>query len=415
MGSAVATLLGTPEVRAGHTPEWPISPNAFTIEGEIYHTSPLSVSTNSIDFTSFPGKCSGVLFSLMFWLSKAGHKVLKVEDKMEISPIHQQFYQITIQQKQTLERQIKEGLAGVSTSITDFELLFHDLRKYKDFIDYFMAREHALETKDNKMLIKAEQSLKAVFIDQVDVHTGEGISLKHIAPRWPTIIADFMQMEDEDTDPKKIAKDYRVSEAEGVVLSTKNKLYIEWRGTFEKTVKERYQRLLGMVQSRKFSIDEYKSMLKPYIERYRSIREMGGEKSGREYLRAISWFRPGAQAVSYDWTTLWAFKPMSRPELSRISYERMEGDESILKIRFCPSFKNVIKKNIKYLRDNELGKLPLSPTGIEPLDKWVWALYKYIEDYYNVRLSLKELLEIRNKFVKDSKWGGQSEPHFKCF
>jgi len=419
MGSAIATLWKTEEARKGHTPDWAINDGGFVVESELFHVSPLSMSKNSINFTSFPGKCSGALFSLMFWLRKYRYNVVKVEDRMEISPMHQQFYQLTIQQKQALERQIKEGLAGISSSITDFELLFHDLRKYKDFIDYFRDRERAQKTKDKELLMKAEQSLKAIFIDQVDVHTGEGVALKMIAPRWPTIIADFMQMEDKDTDPKKIAKKYKVSEAEGVVLATKNKLYIEWRETFEKTVKERYQRLLGMVQARKFSIDEYKSMLKPYIERYRAIREAGREEKGRRYLRKISWLRPGAQSTSFDWATIWAFKGVPRPEPARVSYERMEGTENVLKMPFCPSFKRIIRKNIKYLKDIGLREVKLPPSGLEPLDKWTWALYKYIENYYTersglpVRFSLKEILEFRNDYLEG--WGDTDDQYFKCF
>jgi hypothetical protein len=337
---------------------------------------------------------------------------------MDISPLHPQYYQLTIQQKQTLEKQIKEGLAGISTAITDFELLFHDLRKYKDFLQYFEEREEAKKEKDNKkaeeMLQKAEQSLKAIFIDQVDVHTGEGVALKLIAPRWPTIIADFVRLKEEDTDPKKIAKDYKVSEAEGVVLATKNKLYVDWRNTFEKTVKERYNRMLGLTKSRKYSIDEYKRMLKPYIERFKSIREVGPSE-----FKEISWLRPGAQATSMDTVTIWSFKEMTPAEHGKPSFEYPGGSENILKIPFCNSFKPAIVKNIKHLRDNGFGELPLPKAGIEPLDKWVWALYKYIEDYYTekfgfpVRFSLLDLLKCRNDFI--SGWGNHAEPYYKCF
>ncbi len=410
-GGAIAGLPGTKEAAVGNTMS--NVRESFIVEGELYHVSPRSMSTNTIEFTSFPGKCSEALFSLMFWLGKLGYDVFKVEDSMEVSPMHPQFYQLTIQQKQTLEKQIKEGLAGISSAITDFELLFHDLRKYKDFIDYFSKKESAIKSKDKEEQAKAEQSLKAIFIDQVDVHTGEGVSLKHIAPRWPTIISDFMKLEDGDTNPNNIAKKYSVSEAEGVVLSTKNKLYMEWRETFEKTVKERYERLLGMVKARKFSIDEYKNMLKPYIERYKSIKEMGETFDGRKYLRKTSWLRPGAQATSMDSCTIWAFKSMTAPEHSKPTYERYEGKESITKIPFCPSFKKIINSNLSYLKENDLMELPLSSTGIEPFDKWVWALYKYIEDYYHIRFSLKELLKFRNEYIKS--WGKSPEQYFKCF
>ena len=417
MGSAITELRFKEEVRRGHTPSFPISETGFIIEGELFHISPLSISFWDINFTSFPGKCAGVLYSLLFWMSKWGYHNVKIDDTMDVSPLHPQFYQLTIQQKQALERQIKEGLSSIQNSITDFELLFHDLRKYNDYMEYFKQREEAMKEKDkekkDKLMQKAEQSLKALFIDLVDVHTGDAVSLKSIAPRWPTIIADFMRLKEEDTDPKKIAKEYKVSEAEGVVLSTKNKLYVEWRNTFEKTVKMRYGRIFGLAKSRKYSIDEYKRMLRPYIERYRSINEVGPSA-----FKELSWLRPGAQAASIDTVTIWSFKEMTPAEHGKPSFEHPGGSENILKIPFCPTFKAAVKKSIEYLRDNGIKEIPLSKTGIEPLDKWVWALYKYIEDYYSerfgfpVRFSLAELINIRNEFVRG--WGNHAEPYYKC-
>jgi len=404
-----------PEVKAIGLLPFESSDIGFVAESEVYHISPRSASMTDLNFTSFPGKCSATLFSFMFWMGKLGYTVVKAEDDIEVSPMHAQYYQLTIQQKQTLERQIKEGLAGITQSITDFELLFHDLRKYKDFLNYFNAKVEAKKAKDEASIEKANQSLKAVFIDQVDVHTGETVALKSIAPRWPTIISDFMRLKDADTDPKKIAKDYGVSEAEGVVLATKNKLFNEWAGTFEQVVSERYERLLGMVKARKFSIDEYKEMLKPYIERYRSIHEIGPSET-----RGLSWLRPGAQAASFDHTVIWAYKAMTRPEPTRITYENYGGSVDILKADFCPSFMAVIKKNIAAIRKagvddpkKKLDTLKLSPTGIEPLDKWVWALYKYIEDEYKVKFSLADLFGYRKEFIE--KWTKGPEPYFKCF
>jgi DNA-binding PadR family transcriptional regulator len=420
MGSAVAGLWKTPEGRAGHTPEFPAGDSSFLVAGELFHISPLNLNEWDINFTSFPGKCSGVIYSLLFWLGKWGYKNVKVDDTLEVSPMDQKYYQITISQKQALERQIKEGLTGISSSISDFELLFHDLRKYKDYMQYFEDREKAKNEKDKekkeKLLEKSEQSLKAIFIDFVDVHTGEGVALKLIAQRWPTIIADFMRLKERDTEPKKIAKEYKVSEAEGVVLSTKNKLYVEWRNSFEKTVKMRYQRILDMTKARKFSIDEYKRMLKPYIQRFKSINEVGPSTPS-------TWVRPGAQAASFDTTTIWSFKELTPAEHGKPSFERESGTEHILKVPYPSSFKKVIKDNMDYLKkNNEHGEdytaVPIPPTRIEPLDKWAWALYKYIEDYYTkkigltVRFTLADLFKYRNEFI--SGWGNHAEPYYKC-
>lgn len=408
--SAIRDIFKAGEFRKAER-AWAMPPDktAIMIEGELIHVSPRSASSNKINFTSFPGKCSSTLFSFMFWMKKLDYTVLKIEDSMEISTMNPQFYQITMQQKQTLERQIKEGLAGITQSITDFELLFHDLRKYKDFLNYFNAKESAVKVKDEAAVDKANQSLKAVFIDQVDVHTGETVALKNIAPRWPTIISDFMRLKDHDTDPRGIAKEYGVSEAEGVVLATKNKLFNEWAETFGKVVHERYERLLGMVKARKFTIDEYKSMLKPYIERYRSIREMGESPGGRKALLENSWLKAGAQSTSLDSASIWAFKRLTRPEHTRITYENYGGELPPAKMDFSPSLKAA------FVAAGETNPVKLAPTGIEPFDKWVWALYKYVEDEYGVRFSLEELLKARSEFIGRDGWGGGPEPYFKCF
>jgi hypothetical protein len=206
-----------------------------------------------------------------------------------------------------------------------------------------------------------------------------------------------------------------VSEAEGVVLATKNKLFNEWASTFGKVVDDRYERLIGMAKARKFSIEEYKKMLRPYIDRYMSIHEIGPSEN-----RGGSWLRSGAQATSIDHATIWAYKPLTRPEPTRITYENYSGSVDILKADFCPSFMAVIKKNIAAIRvagkddpKKKIDTLKLAPTGIEPLDKWVWALYKYIEDDYKIKFSLVELLKYRNNFIDD--WGKGPEPYFKCF
>jgi hypothetical protein len=437
LGSACADLYrrGSAELRGAAVgfDRLPPSKSTIVVEGELYHIVPRNMAGadgngNDINLTSFPGKCSGVTFSLLFWLGKNYYKVRKVEDSIEISPQNANFYQITIAQKQQLEAQIKERLAGITSAINDYELMFHDLRKYRDFLHHLEERAEGLEkmkkAKNEKdkadaesEYVHAEQSLKSVFIDQVDVHTGEGVALKLIAMRWPTIIADFMGLDETLLDAKKIAEKKKVSEAEGVVLATKNKLYIEWRNMFEKIVKERYERMLGMVKARKFSIDEYKKMLTPYIERYKSINEKGSSQAGRNAMREMNWLKPGAQSTSWDSATIWGWKPMTRPDSTRITYENYGAEENVLKKDdFAPSFREVLKANYKDLKDKDVK---MSPSGCEPFDKWSWALYRYIENYYTdksglqIRFSLDEIFENRKGFIGDKDWGDRNELYWK--
>jgi len=134
--------------------------------------------------------------------------VKKVDEWIEISPSHP-MYQSILRQKQDIIRQVKEGLAHVDRAISDVELLIHDQRKYKIILDFIANKD--------------DHSLKAMFIDQVDVNLPEGVSLRSIAPRWPTIIADFMELGDDDDTKEKVQKKLGTSMAEAVVLATKLK------------------------------------------------------------------------------------------------------------------------------------------------------------------------------------------------
>src|SRR3989344_4761980 len=244
----------------------------------------------AIDFTGPPGSVSGIYYSLTFQLGKWEYQVQKRDEWIEVSPVHAQYYQLTQKQKEDLEGRIKQGLVSVSQSIADMELLMHDRRRYHEFLHYLGYRtpnelkkdkkledqedEHGhtkeemdeiclKEDEDEKQRKAREKrtdnhSLKAVFIDQVDMHTGEGISMRSIVSRWPTLITDFMRMDDNDMDPDKVKDKLNVSKAEAVVLITKNKLYQEWKNMFGPEIKNRYVTINDLTHTRKKSVEEYK-------------------------------------------------------------------------------------------------------------------------------------------------------------
>jgi hypothetical protein len=221
----------------------------------------------TIDYTGKPGTASSIYYSLFFQLPKWGWAIKKADEWIEVSPTHKEYYERTMATKQMLESTIKTGLTSAAQSVADFELMSHDLRKYKEILGYFNRKD--------------EHSLKAMFVDQVDVHTdmaGQPISMRSIAPRWPTIIADFMRLKDEDDTPEKVQKALDISRAEAVILVTKNKLYKNWKEFFKSTAKERYELLRGMVEARRKTIQEYKEWLKPYIARFR-MTKLGGERA----------------------------------------------------------------------------------------------------------------------------------------
>jgi len=221
--------------------------------------------TAVIDYTSQPGKASALYFKLVFTLPKWFYHVVKMDEWVEVGPTHREYYERTMAQKQMLEGVIKSGLASAASAVSDYELLHHDLRKYKEILNYFNAKD--------------EHSLKAMFIDQVDIHTGEGISMRSIAPRWSTIIADFQRLSDKEVEVDSIEKKLKISRAEAVILSTKQRLYIEWKKMFEQAVKERYAMIRGLVNARKKTVEEYRNWMKPYISRFKMTR-IGSERAG---------------------------------------------------------------------------------------------------------------------------------------
>ncbi|NIO44852.1 MAG: hypothetical protein GTN36_04865 [Candidatus Aenigmarchaeota archaeon] len=221
----------------------------------------------NLNFTGPPGSGSGIYFNLLFLLPKLGWWVEKADEWIEVPPTHKEYYERTMATKQMLESTIKTGLTSAAQAVADFELMSHDIRKYREILTYFHEGD--------------EHVLKSMFIDQVDIHTdlpGQPIALRSIVSKWPTVIADFMRLDDKDTIPKKVADKYDISQAEAVILVTKNKLYKKWKILFGDAAKQRYELLKGLIESRRKSIEEYKEWLKPYIARFK-MTKIGGERS----------------------------------------------------------------------------------------------------------------------------------------
>ncbi|HIQ49711.1 MAG TPA: hypothetical protein EYH56_00790 [Nanoarchaeota archaeon] len=248
-------------------------------------------TASTLNFTGSIGSATGIFYSFIFWLPKDDWVVKKVDEWIEVSPTHAQYYQLTQAQKSTLEEKIRVGIATAAQIVGEYEMLLHDLRKYKEIVD-------ALKRND-------EHRLRAIFVDQVDVHTGEGVSLRSIVSRWPTIIYDFMKLGDEEN-PDEIAKKLEVSKAEAVILATKNKLYKEWKELFGREVIERYERLQALVNSRKKLVEEYRNWLKPYIARYKMLK-LRSEIPSERIAMPFSTFESSGQATFVNCIKLWAW------------------------------------------------------------------------------------------------------------
>lgn len=302
-----------------------------------------------IDFTGPPGSSMGLYYSLLFQLGKWEYDgVQKADEWIEVSPAHAQYYQITQKQKEELEAKIKASLQSVSQSVADLELLLHDLRKYEEFLHYLGYRtkkeHHAMEKKpvphpmpadfdeidfsmdeDEKKRKAREKrvdnhALKAVFIDQVDAHTGDNIAMRSIVSRWPTLISDFMRLEDTDMDPNKVKDRLEVTKAEAIVLVTKNKLFAEWKRMFLPEIRSRYKRILELVRARRRSVEEYKEWTKPYIARHKLMEEGLARPEGRSKFRTL-FVTPIGQAYSSTEIEIWAWKNFTSPEIHKVGSE----------------------------------------------------------------------------------------------
>jgi len=260
---------------------------------------PILGGDETFNFTFPKGAGSGIWMGFLTRLTNKGYKIQKFDESLEVSPVDAGYYSLTQKQKEEMEVKIKQGLASVANAVSEYELLEHDLRKYKEFLKL-------IETND-------EHALRTIFIDEVDINTGAN-SIKQMVARWPTIIVDFLtlgeKMPDEEN-PNKIKDMLKISKAEAVILSTKQKLYKNWKKIFGSEVKGRTERLLSLLNSKKKSIEEYKNFLRPLIARHKLYRE-GLSEGAKEKLTDI-WYSPG-QAISSNIIEIWAWKPFTAVE-----------------------------------------------------------------------------------------------------
>ncbi len=221
-----------------------------------------------LDFTTPVGQGLGMYWSYVFQMPKWAYNVRKVDESMEVSPVHADAYNLFISQRNKLEGQIKQGLASAMDAVKDYELLAHDARRYKEILEYFKEGHQKGD----------EHVLRSLFVDRVDAHTGEGYSMITMAKRWPTIITDFLRMgqkkyADKEWTVDEIRKELDISQAEATVLMTKQRLYGNWKEMFRPSVTERYARIKAMAEARRNSIESYKEWLRPYVTRHKQMKE----------------------------------------------------------------------------------------------------------------------------------------------
>ncbi len=243
---------------------------------------------------------------LTYTMPKLRYCLSKVDEHMAVSPAYPEMYGRIISKKREVEGHIKSGLASAAQSVADYELLKHDERKYREILDYF---------KDGQ---KDEHVLRALFVDRIDAHTGEGYSMISMTKRWPTIITDFIRMSNvekkERDKSSKIKETLAISEAEAVVLKTKNKVYEEWKTIFFPDIKERYSRVKTLVDARRKSIDEYREWLKPYVASLKMMKDTLEVNPSELFTVSV---QPWQKPDSMYWVRLFMWKVLTAEEVGK--------------------------------------------------------------------------------------------------
>jgi len=363
-------------------------PGFRMLPGEGINAAPFEAE-KILDLTVPFGQGSSMIAGLAFQLGRWGYESTKMYEAIEVSPQFTEYYNKVITEKSRIGTEIKNGFMSVSKAVEDFELLDHDIRKYQEYLDYFQEWKKAEEANDKEEEKKAMHTIRAMFVDTIDIHTGEGVSMRSIAPRWSTIIADFLALSDEEDTPDKIQKKIGITKAEAVILTTKNKLFKEWRDKlFFPTVKTRYQSIKHLLEARRRSVKEYIEDLRPLISRYKAIGELRESAEWRRSLNRIAWFHPQSQAMSIDFHELWAWKPFVVEEVfkaPRESYDTYTFKEA-----------GFNENEIRELKENEKKDIPALP--VKPIvDKWVRKIIEQIEKEYGIKITAMDIYKI----VKD--------------
>jgi len=356
------------------------------------------------------GVGSGVYISLLFQLGKWGYERQEVKHSIEVSPIYKEYYDLVMSQKEKLDSQIKNGFAGLIQTIQDYELIDHDLRKYGEYLSWFARLERAKKNLENakknnngvedaeKEYKESQHIIKSMFIDQVDAHTGDSVSLKGIAPRWPTIIGDFFDLYDEDESVEDIQKERDIPKAEAIILKTKHELYREWKNKFLTNIIRRYRGLKQLALGRKYSIEETREDLIPLISRYKAIKDMRSDRnepigSGLQH----SWLRPDAQAIAIDDWEVWAWKPFVAKEEPYPNPRYSESSITLKEAGFNKEEREILAKDKTI---TGVPQLPATPS----MDKHIRNIMKQIYVNHGVRLGPKDVVDkirdISSRFVE---------------
>ncbi|MEM5828161.1 MAG: hypothetical protein QW197_01490 [Candidatus Aenigmatarchaeota archaeon] len=355
-----------------------------------------------LDFTNLAGKNTEIIYSIVFGYGKKSFDVFKVGESLYVSTNYQPHYNNIRRQKEEIENNIKAQLAQIANAITDTQLISHDYRKYKHFVNIFREldeinkklKEEKDENKRNELQKRKREleiTLRNIYIDQVDIHTGDLSIVNMARTRWTTFIADFLSLEDEKTPEDVLKKLPNITMAEAIQLAKKNSLFLYWLEEFRKVVFEREAELRKLLIMRKNSIENYKEMLRPLIARYLAIKEEPVFFTSS----SVAFIKSATYPMLIDSTKFWLIK--SIPPF-------MKEEERIVPKKITLERAGILIDELKKLIDKEnISKIEEYVLPTEPsIDRVVLAGIEVINENFGTNFTINDIIEIRDSIVKKS-------------
>ncbi len=345
----------------------------------------------NIVYVTRTGRTRQVFNALMDWLDGSNFDKYVFDKWIEVRPSSGQFYQTIMGQKYDLQARVKQALISISQSVSDLELLEHDIRKYQEFENYLRDAAMDVNVSDKKKreeLIKrkklAQMALKTIFVDQVDYHaggTGQGpgrLSMAFMRNNniMPTIVDDFMAMESIDDIESGPLKNLQTVEKN--MLRVKWKLYEEWLKTFRNEVERRLSRLNQLKRSREKTLEQFREWAKPLIVREMAIRDGFSDEANRldVTMRLGNEYESLGEPVSMTFTNVIAFKRLSTVELQKTPSELIQKQSEKV-----PEITNIYDELAKILIfDENVGlrvKYPwITPAWVNSVKGWCLSQVK---------------------------------------
>ncbi|OYT34168.1 MAG: hypothetical protein B6U87_02480 [Candidatus Aenigmarchaeota archaeon ex4484_52] len=222
-----------------------------------------------INTTTWASGTTAMLFSCMIEARKDKWVTMASDESFYCPASFKLYYNYTQEQKEKLEKKIRDVLENIKKDIAEFNEIDDKISKYNIHIKNL----NNLNSSDKSVQIQAELYFKQIFINET---TKEDDFFK-------TIINDFLTITNLDkTNQENFFK--KIPEEKKNLLKAKLSQFNEWMKIFSNTIKFRLEQALELKRSKEFIIKEAKEAIKPYIIRYKLLKESLSSEAARKKI-----------------------------------------------------------------------------------------------------------------------------------